>query len=159
MQRFFGVVLLLALFSAYGGAEAVAGQKVPMKISASLTICTAAECPAAVKLFGRGGPNRLFAVDVGNATHFGRFKTIYAADVGPDGSFVGQFLLTAADGSTFWGTNRGYLATPGNPPTPFEAKLIKGTKRFKFAKACVKGLITAGQGYQGIGQIILDTRR
>lgn len=150
-------MLVLSFGFAFGSADGHAGQMVPLKIGAQLTLCTAEECPEAVRLFGLGGPNRLFAVDVGNATHFGRFRTIYACDVFPDGTYACRFLLTAADGSTIAGRNRGILATPGNPG-PFEAWFDGGTKRLRNATGFVRGIVVAGEGYQGLGWIILNAR-
>ena len=158
------VALPFLLLTLIAVSTTEAAKPVPLKIRAQLTICTAEECPEAVQLFGAGGPNRVFAIDVGNATHFGQFRTVYAADVGADGSFVGKFQLTAADGSKIYGMNSGFLAAPDGPSTPFTAHFMGGTKRFQHTKAYVKGTITAGVdggpgSYRGQGKIILDTRR
>ena len=164
LKRMFAIAILIALV---GVTKSDAAKEVPLKILGRVAACTPEQCPEAFALLPQVEPPTtpampvLFA-DQGRATHFGNFRTVYAGYLFPDGSFVGTFVLTAADGSQIKGNNSGRFAAPGMPGS-FVADFQGGTKRFKHAKAHAEGQIfSVAEGvadYRGEGDIDLDTRR
>ncbi len=150
-------LITIACFS----LAAQAGDEVPHKISAALTLYDDPEDTEAFEVFNlddlpltEPDATPQWGEDEGHATHFGAFTTIYRFDFLNEVRFEdgvpyipvhGYFILTAADGSQFYGVNftkfYGFGLT-----NEFTADFLEGTGRFEGLTASVSGISVPG-GY------------